>query len=87
MTLQHRGLDFADTVLVFAVLVFAGEHFTRPDQRRDYDEERFVTTGFAAGRFVIVVWKPRDESRRIISMRYGHAKEEANYREALGRFG
>jgi uncharacterized DUF497 family protein len=33
---------------------------------------------------VVLVWTPRGTARRIISMRYGNAKEEARWREALG---
>jgi len=77
-TLKERGLDFAD-----AKLVFAGRSMTLPDERRDYTEPRFVTAGWLRGRFVVIVWTPRDGSRRIISMRYGHADEEAYYQEQM----
>jgi uncharacterized protein len=77
-TLKERGLDFAD-----AGLVFAGRSMTLPDERRDYAEPRFITAGWLHGRFVVIVWTPRDGSRRIISMRYGHADEEAYYQEQM----
>jgi len=32
----------------------------------------------------VLVWTPRDGERRIISMRYGHADEEAYWREQMG---
>lgn len=70
MTLRERGLDFAD-----ASVVFAGEHFTRPDDRKDYGETRFQTIGMLEGRAVFVAWTPRGEARRIISMRYAHEHE------------
>jgi len=78
-TLAERGLDFADAELVFAGLVA-----TLPDERQDYRERRFITAGWLRGRFVVVVWTPRNEGRRIISMRYGHADEEEYYREQMG---
>lgn len=81
-TLAERGLDFAD-----AHLVFAGRHLSLPDDRRDYGERRFITTGWLHGRFVVVVWTPRGDQRRIISMRYGHDDEEAHYEEQMGRSG
>ncbi len=34
-TLEERGIDFAD-----AVVVFAGRSTTLPDERRDYAEQR-----------------------------------------------
>jgi uncharacterized protein len=73
-TLRGRGLDFAD-----AERVFAGRIITLPSEGRAYDEERFITAGWLHGRFVIVVWSPREGGRRIISMRHGHAREEASY--------
>jgi hypothetical protein len=78
-TLDERGMDFAD-----AELVFAGRNMTLLDERRDYGEPRFVTAGWLRGRFVIVVWTPRQEGRRIISMRHGHADEETHYKEQMG---
>ncbi len=78
-TLVKRGPDFAD-----AELVFAGRITTLPDARRDYAEPRFITAGWLRGRFVVLVWTPRDGGRRIISMRYGHADEEAYYEEQMG---
>jgi uncharacterized DUF497 family protein len=77
-TLEERGVDFAD-----AELVFAGRSMTLPDERRDYAEPRFITAGWLHERFVVIVWTPRDGSRRIISMRYGHADEEAYYEEQM----
>jgi hypothetical protein len=70
--LKHRGLDFAD-----AGLVFAGRTVTVQDARRDYGEDRFITAGHLAGRCVVLVWTPRGEARRIISMRYAHGDGEA----------
>ncbi|EKV28679.1 hypothetical protein C882_0891 [Caenispirillum salinarum AK4] len=73
-TLAHRGLDFAD-----AGRVFQGYHVTREDRRRDYGETRNFTAGYLDGRFVVICWTPRDGGKRIISMRHGHADEEAAY--------
>jgi uncharacterized DUF497 family protein len=78
-TLHERGLDFAD-----ADRVFEGRVVTLPDDRRDYGEPRFITAGWLRGRFVVIVWTPRDGGRRIISMRHGHAGEEEHYREQMG---
>lgn len=79
-TLAERGLDLAD-----AEKVFAGRTITVPDERRHYGEERKITAGRLRNRFVIVVWTPRGSDRRIISMRYGHADEEAYYQEEMDR--
>ena len=37
-TLHERGLDFAD-----AEIVFAGDFYTRRDDRQDYGEPRYIT--------------------------------------------
>ena len=71
-TLDRRGLDFAD-----AGEVFVGRTVTIQDDRFDYSEDRFITAGHLGTRCVVLVWTPRDGSRRVISMRYAHAREEA----------
>jgi uncharacterized protein len=77
--LRERDLDFED-----AKLVFEGETFSRPDDRRDYGEHRTVTAGYLRSRMVVIVWTARGDARHIISMRYCHAKEEKNWREQMG---
>jgi uncharacterized protein len=73
-TLIERDLDFAR-----ATEVFAGIHLTAPDSRQDYTEDRFITIGHLDGRLVVLVWTPRDEVRRIISMRKANDREKAFY--------
>jgi hypothetical protein len=79
LALRHRGLDFA-----LAAEVFEGRQATAPDDRRDYGEPRFITVGSMAGRVVVVVWTPRGDARRVISMRYAHAKEVRRWGAHLG---
>lgn len=74
ITLQERGLDFAD-----AGEVFAAATVTFPDLRRDYGEERFNTVGLLHERMVVVAWTPRGTARRIISMRKANEREQARY--------
>jgi uncharacterized protein len=78
-TLRERGLDFADAEQVF----LGRRYYTRVDDRRDYGEKRFVTVGYLRERFVVIVWTGGDDGRRIISMRYGHAREERRYQVYL----
>ena len=73
-TLQERGLDFAR-----AVEVFAGVHFTGQDTRSNYAEDRFITVGTLDARLVVLVWTPRGEVRRIISMRKANDREKTLY--------
>lgn len=81
-TLEHRGLDFAN-----AGEVFAGPHASALDDRQDYGEVRHITAGYLAGRLVVVVWTPRDGTRRIISMRYAHEREAKRWQRAMERPG
>jgi uncharacterized DUF497 family protein len=78
-TLSERGLDFAR-----ADEVFAGVHFTGEDTREDYAESRYITIGKLDGRMVVMVWTPRGEARRIISMRKANEREQARYAQHLG---
>ena len=65
--------------------MFAGRTVTVQDARRDYGEDRFITAGHLAGRCVVLVWTPRGEARRIISMRYAHGDEEGTLVRLSGR--
>jgi uncharacterized protein len=65
--------------------VFAGAHFNRAADHRDFGEDRFITAGFLRKRFIVVVWAPRDRGRRIISMRHGHDREKARFQGYLDR--
>lgn len=69
-TLAERGLDFAN-----AERVFAGPTATFADSRKDYGEPRNITLGLLDGRHVVIVWTPRTDGRRIISMRKANARE------------
>lgn len=77
-TLAQRGLDFAR-----AVEVCAGLHASLADDRQDYGEPRFITAGMLSGRLVVMVWTPREGTRRIISMRYAHEREAERWRRHL----
>jgi hypothetical protein len=72
--LADRGLDFGR-----ACEVFAARHYTAQDVRADYAEDRFITVGMLDARMVVMVWTPRGEARRIISMRQANDREQARY--------
>lgn len=76
--LTNRGLDFAQ-----ADEVFAGLHATLPDDRQDYGEPRFISAGMLADRLVVVVWTPRGDARRIISMRHAHEREVQRWQQHM----
>mgnify|MGYP003346814144 FL=1 len=77
-TLLERGLDFAR-----ASEVFARVHFTGQDARVEYAEDRFITVGWLDKRLIVLVWTPRGEARRIISMRKANDREKALYASYL----
>jgi len=77
-TIKERGLDFEE-----APEVFSGPTLTAPDQRHDYTEERFITFGVLHGREVILVWTPRGDTRRIISMRYANEREIVRFQSRM----
>jgi uncharacterized DUF497 family protein len=70
-TLQQRGLDMED-----APHVFAGLKVTVADDRKDYGEARWITFGFLHERMVVIVWTPRGNKTRIISMRKVNDREK-----------
>lgn len=78
-TLIERQLDFAR-----AAEVFADVTVTQQDARFEYGEARYTTVGVLDGRMVIVVWTPRGDVRRIISMRKANEREIARFSPALG---
>lgn len=59
--------------------LFAGKHFTAPDDRADYGEPRYITIGEMDSRMVVLVWTPRGTARRIISMRKANVREQEKY--------
>jgi uncharacterized DUF497 family protein len=73
-TLVERDLDFAR-----AGEVFAGLHLTGQDTRQSYAEDRFISVGLLDARLVVIVWTPRGEVRRIISMRKANDREKNFY--------
>jgi uncharacterized DUF497 family protein len=79
LTLEHRGLDFAD-----AATIFSGCCFTAEDDRQDYGEVRYITVGRLDGRMLVMVWTPRGNARRIISMRKANEREQDFYGWRLG---
>ena len=81
-TLKERGLDFQD-----AETVFDGPTLTLVDDRQDYGESRFQTYGFLAGRLIAIVWTPRENSRRVISMRHCHEREARKVVPRMDRSG
>ena len=73
-TIKAWGLD-----MVRAADVLAGATLTVEDDRQDYGELRFITIGFLDDTMVVLVWTPRDDACRIISMRKANERERRLY--------
>ena len=67
-----------------AAEVLTGATLTVEDDRWDYGEARYITVGFLGDTMVVLVWTPRNEAYRIISMRKANERERQLYG---GRFG
>ncbi|WP_095045675.1 BrnT family toxin [Candidatus Promineifilum breve] len=74
LTLEKRGLDFAD-----AELVFEGPTFTFEDDRRDYGEQRWVTIGLMRDKVVVIVHTETEDEIRIISLREAEKDEQRHF--------
>ncbi len=73
-TIRTRGLDMAR-----AADMFSGATLTIDDDRRDYGEARFITIGFLDDAMVVLVWTPRGNALRVISMRKANERERRLY--------
>jgi len=81
ITLERRRLDFA-----LAGLVFDSAHMTRIDDRRDYGETRYISIRRLEHDVVVLVWTPRGQARRIISMsEKANGREKAYFEASLAR--
>ncbi|MBE2223444.1 MAG: BrnT family toxin [Anaerolineae bacterium] len=79
-TLENRGLDFDR-----CHDVFNGPILEMEDTRIKYGESRFIVFGLLDTRMVVIVWTPRGDRRRIISMRKANEREQQRFREYLDR--
>lgn len=72
--LNKHGIDFA---IVYAFNWDSA--LTREDVRGEYGEARFVSIGTIGSRLFVVVWTPRDETCRLISLRKANKREVQLY--------
>ena len=71
LTLQKRGLDFAE-----AERLFDGPTWTFEDERRDYGERRWVTMGLLGEKVIVIVHTETEDEIRVISMREAEKDEQ-----------
>ena len=68
--LAKHGVDFAD------VAEFEWETAqTEPDLRHDYGEQRFESIGHIGERLYVLIFTPRGDKRRVISLRKANTRE------------
>jgi len=73
--LTKRHFDFE-----FAARVF-DDAYTESEDRREYGEQRYLSTGVVDGILITVVWTPRGRLRRIITAWRATKRERQMYRE------
>jgi uncharacterized protein len=76
----ERGFDFAYAVRVF----LDPDRLVERDDRFDYGEPRYRSTGRVEGRVFVVVYTPRGERLRIISARKANERERQRYEASSG---
>ena len=80
--LAARGLDMARCGEVFDAF-----HLTRQDDKHSDEESRFISVGTLGEDVVIVIWTPRTDLRRIITMWKANDREKQNFETASSRSG
>ena len=78
-TLEHRGLDFADSPKILD-----GIHIVQDDDRRVYAEPRFQTYGHLLDRLTMFAWTPIGGGMRIFSMRKCNDREQRKFDRWVG---
>lgn len=74
-SLRGFGLEYVETMDWETAITVA-------DTRRDYGEPRFITYGMIETRLYVLVWTPRGEVKRVISLRKANEKERKRYEKA-----
>ncbi len=77
--LAERGLDMGRCG--------DGLHLTKEDDKHSEEEERFISVGTLDEHVVIIVWTPRNDLRRIVTMWKANDREKQKFKEARRRFG
>ena len=76
--LDKHGMDFAS-----AQAFDWGAAVTAEDDRHPYGEPRFVSIGFIGPRLHVLVWTPRGDRFRVISLRKANAREVKHYADCI----
>lgn len=77
-TFDDRGLTFHA-----ATIAFRGPMLRRRDARKDYGEPRYQALGECNGQVLAIVFTPRNNQCRIISLRLATDEEAITYYAAI----
>ncbi len=78
LNIAKHGIDFADVPRMFE-----RSALVRRDDRREYDEERWIALGDLDGGVIVAVYTRRGSRLRIISARKANRRERTIYARAL----
>jgi len=78
--IEMRGVD-----MFFAARIFRSNVLTRPDDRQDYGEERFISLGMIGDECFIVVHTRRGDKTRLITAWKGGQDERDTYKNSFPR--
>lgn len=76
--IAKHGIDFAD-----AHRIFERPMLVRRDDREDYAEERWIALGERGRIVVVIVFTPREDRIRVISVRRANRRERRVYEESI----
>ena len=76
--IAKHGIDFAD-----ARRIFDKPALLRPDDRKDYGENRLIATGAMSDIVVVMTFTLREERVRIISVRKANKHERKIYQDQI----
>ncbi|MHB9100360.1 MAG: BrnT family toxin [Sulfuricella sp.] len=74
----QRGFDFAYAARAF----FDPNRIVHADTRHSYGEERYQLMGMIEQRLFVVVYTPRHDTMRIISVRKANQREVRHYEDS-----
>jgi uncharacterized DUF497 family protein len=74
INIEKHGIDFN-----FAKEVFSVVWISKPDNRKDYGEERLIALGLLGEFVLVIVYTLRGEKIRLISTRLANAEERSIY--------
>ena len=77
VNMQKHGMSLADAGLIDWSSAMIVE-----DGRKDYSETRYQALGILDDRLVFVVFTPRNDAIRVISLRKANKREVRNYEQA-----